>query len=113
MVAGSKAHGRAGQSLRRLVVKIGSTTLAEASGLLNVAAIERLTGQMAAPHAAGLDVILVSSAAVAAGTARLGNLRGRRDIPAKQMLAAIGQPRLMQAYDAAFGRHGIVVAQAL
>lgn len=98
---------------RRLVVKIGSSTLAEASGLLNRAAIARLTDQVARLHAAGWDVVLVSSAAVAAGKSCLGDLRHRRDIPAKQMLAAIGQPRLMRAYDEAFARHGIIVAQAL
>ena len=98
---------------RRLVVKIGSSTLAETSGLLNVAAIERLVEQIAALHQAGLDLIVVSSAAVAAGKSRLGNLRHRRDIPAKQMLAAVGQPLLMHAYDAAFQPHGISVAQAL
>jgi glutamate 5-kinase len=108
------AGGRAEREpLHRLVVKIGSSTLAEASGLLNRAAIARLTDQVAALHAAGWDVVLVSSAAVAAGKSCLGDLRHRRDIPAKQMLAAIGQPRLMRAYDEAFARHGIIVAQAL
>lgn len=106
-------HEEHGETVRRLVVKIGSTTLAGASGLLNVAAIERLVAQMAALHRAGQDVVLVTSAAVAAGKSVLSGLSQRPDIPAKQMLAAVGQPRLMQAYDTAFGRHGIVVAQAL
>ena len=105
--------GREGEPVRRLVVKIGSSTLAQASGLLNAKAIQRLTDQVAALHADGLDVVMVSSAAVVAGKSQLGDLRHRRDIPAKQMLAAVGQPRLMQAYDAAFAAHGIVVAQAL
>jgi glutamate 5-kinase len=107
------AGGQEGEGVRRLVVKIGSSTLAEASGLLNLAAVAGLVDQIAALHSAGLDVALVSSAAVAAGKESLRHLRHRRDIPAKQMLAAIGQPRLMRAYDAAFARHGIVVAQAL
>ena len=101
------------EGVRRLVVKIGSSTLAEPSGLLNQAAIERLVEQVAALHAAGLDVVIVTSAAVAAGKGRLGNLRHRRDIPAKQMLAAIGHPLLMHSYDEVFRRHGFVVAQAL
>jgi glutamate 5-kinase len=104
---------RPAEGVRRLVVKIGSSTLAQPSGLLNQAAIARLVEQVAALHAAGLDVVIVTSAAVAAGTGRLGNLRHRRDIPAKQMLAAIGQPLLMHTYDAVFRHHGIVVAQAL
>lgn len=111
--ATAEERARPYAAARRLVVKIGSSTLAAASGLLNQAAIERLVGQVAALHAGGLDVLIVTSAAVAAGKGRLGNLRHRRDIPAKQMLAAIGQPLLMQTYDEAFGRRGIAVAQAL
>lgn len=100
-------------TVHRLVVKIGSSTLAEASGALNLGVITRLVDQVARLQRQGLEVVIVSSAAVAAGSARLGNLRGRRDIPAKQMLAAVGQPLLMRAYDEAFGQHQTVVAQAL
>ena len=56
---------------------------------------------------------MVSSGAVAAGRARLPDIAARGDIPARQMLAAVGQPRLVRAYERAFARHGVVVAQAL
>lgn len=113
MTAPGMAAPRANEPVRRLVVKIGSSTLAEASGLLNAPAVARLVDQVAGLHAEGRDVVIVTSAAVAAGMSCLGDLRHRRDIPAKQMLAAIGQPRLMQAYEHAFARHDIIVAQAL
>src|SRR5919202_911035 len=58
-------------------------------------------------------VVKIGSSTPARPAGRRGNLRHRRDIPAKQMLAAIGQPLLMHTYDAAFRGHGIVVAQAL
>src|SRR5581483_7943366 len=61
----------------------------------------------------GRAVLLVSSGAVAAGRGLLPEVAARADIPGRQMLAAIGQPRLMRAYERAFARHGLVVAQAL
>lgn len=68
---------------------------------------------MAELHHSGRDVILVSSGAMAAGRERLGFPNLPKDIPAKQMLAAIGQPRLMALYEQLFGLYDLMVAQVL
>lgn len=99
--------------MRRLVVKFGSNLLTSGRGVLAPAAVRRLVDQVAALHLDGIEVVIVSSGAVAAARARFPDLRRRPDLPAKQMLAAIGQVRLMQLYDRLLGRHGIAVAQAL
>lgn len=64
-------------------------------------------------HAAGHQVILVSSGAIAAGREKLSFPQLPKDIPAKQMLAAIGQPRLMAIYEQVFGLYGLTLAQVL
>jgi glutamate 5-kinase len=69
--------------------------------------------QVASLHATGIEVVIVTSGAVSAARARFPDLQRRPDLPAKQMLAAIGQVRLMHLYDRLFERHGISVAQAL
>lgn len=69
--------------------------------------------QIVALRKAGHEVLLVSSGAIAVGRSHLPLDRGRKDIPAKQMLAAIGQHRLMHTYDAIFEVHDVVVAQTL
>ncbi len=68
---------------------------------------------MAALHEQGREVILVSSGAMAAGREALGYPQLPKDIPAKQMLSAIGQPRLMALYEQLFGLYGVTVAQVL
>jgi glutamate 5-kinase len=98
---------------RRVVVKLGSSLLARPDGLLDDAFIARVARGVAALQASGCAMLIVSSGAVAAGRAGLPEDAGRTDIPGRQALAAVGQPRLMQAYARAFARHGRVVAQAL
>src|ERR671936_198173 len=98
---------------RGLVGKLGSSLLARPDGLLDEAFIARVARGIAALCAQGRAVVVVSSGAVAAGRACLPHIAARSDIPARQMLAAVGQPRLVRAYERAFGRHGVVVAQAL
>lgn len=98
---------------RRIIVKLGTNLLTGGSEKLDFARIETIVSQVAKLHAAGSEVLVVTSGAVAAGRARLGPARVRRDIPFRQVLAAVGQGQLMQAYDALFARHDIVVAQAL
>ncbi len=99
---------------RRIVAKFGTNLLTD-DEKLDIEQMRRLVAQVAQLHQAGVEVIVVSSAAVAAGRARLGLTRRsrRRDIPFRQMLAAVGQGQLMQAYDQLFAEHGIVVAQVL
>ncbi len=98
---------------RRLVVKAGTSVLNGGGDRLDQQVIARLVGQIARLHALGSEVILVTSGAVAAGRNTLGLSRERRDIPFRQVLAAVGQSYLMQVYKDLFGCHGINVAQAL
>jgi len=98
---------------RRLVVKLGSNLLTDRKGQLDVRFLRRMVGELADLHAQGRDLVVVSSGAVAAGRPAFASLASRHDIPARQMLAAVGQVRLMGAYARLFGRRGITVGQAL
>lgn len=100
-------------SPRRIVIKLGSSLLARPDGLLDERFIGRVARAVAGLRTEGRAVLLVSSGAVAAGRARLPSAATWGDIPTRQMLAAVGQPRLMRAYERAFARFGLVVAQAL
>jgi len=98
--------------LRRVVVKIGSSNLSGSFGV-NRESIAIIARQLSRLHAAGKEVVLVSSGAVAAGMSRLG-LQGRpKTIPAKQAAAAVGQITLMALYEEDFSTHGVRVAQIL
>lgn len=97
----------------RIVVKVGTGVLTGGGKALDTAQMASLCAQMASLKASGHEILLVSSGAIAAGRARLPLDRARRDIPGKQMLAAVGQHLLMQTYDQLFGAHGVTVAQAL
>ncbi len=99
-------------SAKRVVVKIGSAVLTTDEGL-NRAVIARLVDAVASLRTAGREVILVSSGAIAAGFKKIGLATRPQGIPQKQAVAAIGQSTLMQTYEAAFGRHGLKVAQLL
>ena len=99
--------------LGRLVVKVGSGLIADPALGPDPARIGPLVEEVAALQASGIVVALVTSGAIAAGTARLG-LRARpRSIPEKQAAAAVGQAALMWHYEQAFGNHGQQVAQVL
>jgi len=97
----------------RLVVKLGTSTLTAGTNRLSPSHMVELVRQMAALRAAGHEVILVSSGAMASGREALGSPRLPKDIPAKQMLAAVGQPRLMALYEKLFGLYAVTVAQVL
>lgn len=99
--------------MKRIVIKVGTSTLTEGSGPPDREYVRDLAAQIARQKAAGCSVILVSSGAIRAGMDRL-NLAGRpRTIPQKQAAAAVGQSRLMQIYEEAFAAHDIPVAQVL
>jgi len=100
-------------SCHRIVVKIGSGLLAPKGRGLQTAWIEQLAHDVAALRAKGREVILVSSGAIAAGVERLGLAERPATIARKQAAAAVGQGRLMAAYDAAFSSAGLTVAQVL
>ncbi|MEY4044279.1 MAG: hypothetical protein RL644_547, partial [Actinomycetota bacterium] len=97
----------------RVVVKIGSSSLTSETGHLRLDVIDAVVGQIAAVRALGHEVILVTSGAVASGVAGLGLSSRPQDVLSLQALSAVGQPRLMAAYDSAFGSHSIVAAQVL
>ncbi len=100
---------------KRLVVKFGTGILTtDASGLqLDHPQFERLAAELATLIDQGHSVVLISSAAVAAGVAALGLDQRPAALPAKQACAAVGQSQLMRAYDDAFARHHLVAAQLL
>jgi glutamate 5-kinase len=96
-----------------IVVKLGTSTLTAGSAQLSPPRLVDLVRQMVQLRAAEHEVVLVSSGAIAAGRARLNFPQLPKDIPAKQMLAAVGQPRLMALYEQLFGLYGVTVAQVL
>lgn len=100
------------RSTRRVVVKIGSSSISGNSGI-DRARMERLVDQIAALHDRDLEIVVVTSGAVAAGVARLGHKERPRSIPQRQAAAAIGQIDLMAAYEEFFDRRGKCVAQIL
>lgn len=98
---------------RRWVVKIGSALLTNDGQGLDVAAIERWVDQLAELKRDGVELVLVSSGAVAEGMTRLGWMNRPEDLGHLQAAAAVGQMGLVQAYEANFSRHGMQTAQVL
>jgi glutamate 5-kinase len=97
----------------RLVVKLGTSTLTNGTLRISTPLLIELARQVAALQEAGHQIMLVSSGAIAAGREKLGFPQLPHAIPAKQMLAAVGQPRLMAVYEQIFGLYGVTVAQIL
>lgn len=100
-------------SAKRLVVKIGSSSLASPAGGLDVARIDGLVDAIAARVANGSQVVLVSSGAIAAGLKPLGLAKRPGDLATQQAAASVGQGMLVARYTAAFARHGLTVGQVL
>ncbi len=98
---------------RRLVVKVGSALVTSNGNGLDLAAIAGWARQIAALRAAGREVVLVSSGAVACGVQRLGWQRRPRTMHEKQAAAAVGQAALVEVYEAAFNKHQLRTAQIL
>jgi glutamate 5-kinase len=99
--------------MNRIVVKVGTSTLTGGTPRLNLPRITSLALQMSSMMDSGFQAILVSSGAIAAGRERLEFPELTKSIPIKQMLAAVGQPRLMNVYEQLFGIYGRQVAQIL
>ena len=98
---------------RRIVVKVGTSTLTHATGHLNLRRIEKLVKVLSDMKNSGIQVVLVSSGAVSAGVAKLG-FGTIPDAPEiKQAMAAVGQSELMKIYDKLFSVYGHTVAQIL
>jgi len=99
--------------VRRVVVKIGSSLLADAESGIRHDVIDQLVDQLVGLIEAGTQVVLVTSGSVALGRVRMGWVDRTLTVHEKQAAAAIGQPKLMRAYGAAFARHKLTVAQML
>ncbi|WP_066524561.1 glutamate 5-kinase [Corynebacterium bouchesdurhonense] len=100
-------------SARRIVVKLGTSSLVDATGAVSKAKVDRIVDAIEARIARGTDVVVVSSGAIAAGMAPLG-LRARpRDLATKQAAASVGQIHLAQVWGASFARYGRTVGQVL
>jgi glutamate 5-kinase len=101
------------QAARRLVIKVGSSLVTDEGRGLDRAAIAQWAEQIAALRAAGKQVLLVSSGAIAEGMQRLGWARRPREVHELQAAAAVGQMGLAQAYESCFAALGIRTAQIL
>jgi len=99
--------------VHRLVVKIGSSLLAETHAGVQQARVERFADEIAALHSQGMEIVIVSSGAVALGCVHLDWVGRALSVHEKQAAAAIGQPVLMHAWKQAFARHSLGVAQML
>ena len=97
----------------RIVVKIGTSTLAHPTGHLNIRRVEELCKVLSDIKNSGVEVIMVSSGAIGMGVGKLGLLSRPPDIPTKQAAAAVGKCELMYTYDKLFSEYNHTVAQLL
>lgn len=97
----------------RVVIKVGTSTLTHQNGNINIRRIENLCKVISDLKNSGLEIIFVSSGAIAMGVGKLGLTARPQDIPAKQACAAIGQCELMYTYDKLFQEYNHTVAQIL
>ncbi len=105
---------RAGlKKAKRIVVKVGTSTITHATGKLNLHRMEELVRELADLANQGREIILVTSGAVAAGMDRMDLKKKPRTMPEKQALAAIGQGMLMHIYETLFAEYGQTAAQVL
>ena len=102
-----------GNLYHRIVAKLGTSLLTGSSDQLNQEIMSSLVAQVAQLHQQGLELLVVSSGAIAAGRHKLGLTSEVKGIPFKQVLASVGQNRLMYIYEQLFRQHNITVAQAL
>lgn len=101
------------EAVKRIVVKVGSSTLTHPTGKLNLRRIEELVTALADIRNSGREVVLVTSGAVAAGMATLGLSSRPSGIEERQAVSAVGQCSLTHIYDKLFGEYGLTVAQLL
>ncbi|WP_169753418.1 glutamate 5-kinase [Campylobacter mucosalis] len=101
------------KNIKRIVVKVGTSTLTNSDGTLNESLIKSLVAQICAIKNLGYEVILVTSGAVGAGMGRLGVSVKPKNIAQKQALAAVGQVALMHLYERVFWAYSRTIAQLL
>lgn len=100
-------------NLKRVIVKIGTSTLTHSTGLLDLNRIESIVRQLTNVHNQGIEIVLVSSGAIGAGMGKLGLKTRPKTIPEKQAAAAVGQGVLLHMYEKIFAEYGKTVAQIL
>ena len=98
---------------QRVVVKLGTSLLTGGSDQIDQDIMSSLVNQVAQLHKQGQEIIIVSSGAIASGRHKLGLTKKVKGIPFKQVLASVGQHRLMGLYEELFRRYDVIVAQAL
>ena len=101
------------KDVKRIVVKVGTSTLTHSTGLIDLKRIEQLVRQLADINNGGIQVVLVSSGAIASGMGELGLKVKPKTIPGKQAAAAVGQGTLIHMYQKFFSEYGKTVAQIL
>ncbi len=99
--------------VKKIVIKVGTSTLTHKTGLLNLQRIEKLVRQIANLHNKGYDVVLVTSGAIGAGMGKLNLLERPKTLPQKQAVAAVGQVTLIHLYQKIFAEYGKAIAQLL
>jgi len=102
-----------GLSYRRFVIKLGTNLLTGGSNQLDQKIMSNLVSQIARLQKQGAEIVVVTSGAITAGRHKLGITKTIRGIPFKQVLASVGQSRLMHTYEEMFKKYSINVAQAL
>lgn len=98
---------------KRIVIKLGTSTLTHNTGKLNIRRMTNLVRVISDLHNSGREIIMVSSGAVGLGTGKIGLPEKPKDTKTKQAVAAIGQCELMHVYDDMFAKYSIVVGQIL
>ena len=101
------------QQLTRIAVKIGSNVLTRRDGTLDVTRMSALVDQVAELHKAGVEIILVSSGAVASGRSEIHPAKKLDSVDQRQLFSAVGQAKLINRYYELFREHGIPVGQVL
>ncbi|MBJ7356995.1 glutamate 5-kinase [Nocardioides sp.] len=98
---------------KRIVVKVGSSSLTTAAGGIDPARVRALAEVLAGARTRGVEVVLVSSGAIAAGLAPLRMKRRPKSLPAQQAAASVGQGLLVHRYTEELARHGVITGQVL
>lgn len=98
---------------KRIVIKVGTSTLTHKTGKLNIRRVEELVKILSDLQNSGKQIILVSSGSIGLGMGKLGLTERPKDTPTKQACAAVGQCELMYMYDKLFAEYNLIVAQLL
>jgi glutamate 5-kinase len=101
------------KNIKRVVIKVGTSTLSYSNGRLNFRRMETLAYVLSALRSKGCQIVLVSSGAIGVGAGRIGLVEKPKDLPTKQALAALGQAQLMKIYQKMFEGYNQTVAQVL